>query len=394
MSQHQKHAKLTRPKIGTFGRNEWAILGTPCGQIKEMAFQLTKMLANTYKVAYVDADHQSADAEAAQGRDQQSVLAYGGNMEFTDKITFSRFDYQQSFNDYQIKTLFNEQDLVLVNGNHFEAMHQMVVIDPRKSLEKKLHKLTNVSMFVLQAGVDEVPAYLQAHLSQKARPPIFRIGEMEKIAAFIRMEMGKNVAALHALVLAGGRSRRMKKDKGLLNYHGKAQRAYAYELLQSLGIEQVYMSCRADQLNELSADFATLSDKLEGLGPFGGIASAFQAQPDAAWLVIACDLPFLSEKSLSYLISHRNPSKIATSFQSPVNEFPEPLITIWEPRSYPVLLHFLSMGYSCPRKVLINSDIELLQAPDGEELTNVNRPEEYEAALKKFRLSHSDTKGH
>ena len=90
--------------------------------------------------------------------------------------------------------------------------------------------------------------------------------------------------------------------------------------------------------------------------------------------------PPISRDSLEYLVEHRNPSKLATAFNNPDSSFPEPLITIWEPRSYPVLLHFLSLGYSCPRKVLINSDIELLEAPKPRDLTNVNRPDEYHKA--------------
>ena len=54
--------------------------------------------------------------------------------------------------------------------------------------------------------------------------------------------------------------------------------------------------------------------------------------------------------------------------------FPEPLITIWEPRSYPTLMQFLTQGYSCPRKVLMNSDIQLVVPEFPEELTNVNHP--------------------
>ena len=84
----------------------------------------------------------------------------------------------------------------------------------------------------------------------------------------------------------------------------------------------------------------------------------------------------LDKKTLDYLIQHRDSSKVATAFNSPDNEFPEPLITIWEPRSYPVLLSFLTQGYSCPRKVLINSEVKLVDAPDTRVLTNVNSPED------------------
>jgi molybdopterin-guanine dinucleotide biosynthesis protein A len=54
------------------------------------------------------------------------------------------------------------------------------------------------------------------------------------------------------------------------------------------------------------------------------------------------------------------------------------LITIWEPRSYQVMLNFLAQGYSCPRKVLINSEIELLKVKDVKVLLNVNDAEGYD----------------
>lgn len=64
---------------------------------------------------------------------------------------------------------------------------------------------------------------------------------------------------------------------------------------------------------------------------------------------------------------------MATAFESPFDQMPEPLIALWEPKSYAVLLSFLAQGYSCPRKVLLNSDTLILQAPEPETLTNVNR---------------------
>src|SRR5688572_15044292 len=94
---HQKHTKLERPLLGHFGRTELAILGTPCGNIKRLAFGLTQHLVPKFKVAYVDADHKSADAEAANGPDFNTALAHGAFIEYTDKSTFQRFDYSESF---------------------------------------------------------------------------------------------------------------------------------------------------------------------------------------------------------------------------------------------------------------------------------------------------------
>jgi molybdenum cofactor guanylyltransferase len=178
-------------------------------------------------------------------------------------------------------------------------------------------------------------------------------------------------------VLAGGKSQRMGFDKGTVNWFGKEQRYYMADMLKPLCAE-VFISCREDQGTQISADYKLLTDTFTGLGPYGAILSAFREQPDAAWLVIACDLPLLDLETIQYLIDQRDTSKIATAFNSPDNEFPEPLITVWEPKSYPILLSFLSQGYSCPRKVLINSDVNLLQAPDPNALTNVNTPDELE----------------
>jgi molybdopterin-guanine dinucleotide biosynthesis protein A len=50
------------------------------------------------------------------------------------------------------------------------------------------------------------------------------------------------------------------------------------------------------------------------------------------------------------------------------------------------LLAFLSQGYSCPRKVLINSDITLLQAPDVNALANINTPEDMEKIKRELHI--------
>jgi len=76
-------------------------------------------------------------------------------------------------------------------------------------------------------------------------------------------------------------------------------------------------------------------------------------------------------------------SKVATAFHNPETNFPDPLITIWEPKSYQILLSFLAQGYSCPRKALINSDIKTLTY-DSTILTNVNDPIAFEKIMKQL----------
>ena len=386
---HQKHTKLVRPAYGNFGRYELAILGTPCGNIKELAFAITEKLAANLKVAYVDADHKNVDNEAVQGADTTAALAHGAYLGYTDKITFQRLDYRQPLNEFEQKTFFQKADLTLVNGNHFPAPAQMIVIDPAKPLEKKLDKLTNVKLILLQANVTEVPAFIQAHLPDFNNIPVYDIQDIEQISAFVNQYYLAQIPPLHGLVLAGGKSTRMQQDKGALQYHGLDQRTHVYHLLQAF-CQEVYVSCNAAQVPELEGKLPYLEDQFLNLGPKGGILTALQHNPNAALLAVACDLPLLSSETLQFLVQHRDTTKMATAFYDSEGEFPEPLLTIWEPRSYAALLQFLSLGYSCPRKALINSDVKLLSIPDVAELRNVNDPAAYKQTLQELRVKIPD----
>jgi molybdenum cofactor guanylyltransferase len=351
-------------------------VGTPCSNIKQLAFQLTEHFSKKYKVAYVDADHAAPNAEG-----DSNAVEHGACLEYTDKITFHRFDTKLKFDTFQYRQWFNETDLILVNGNHFEAKRQIVIIDPKKeeSLKKRLHQLNNVQLILLMEGINDIYPFLKEHLPNYAKIPTFQYSENERIIQFLEKELQKSLPPVYGLVLAGGESRRMGQDKGLLEYHGKPQRDYIADLLNNI-CEKTFISARPEQ--QIITSHSLLFDTFLNLGPYGAILSAFQQYPNVAWLVVACDLPLLDELTLQQLLQNRNHSKIATAFQSATEPFPEPLITIWEPKAYPILLQFLAQGYSCPRKVLINSDIELLHAKNAAALRNVNEPEEMEEVMK------------
>lgn len=193
-----------------------------------------------------------------------------------------------------------------------------------------------------------------------------------------------DVPQLNGLVLAGGKSQRMGNPKDKINWHGKEQRYYAADLLAPF-CNEVFISCRQDQLEDFDPNYNALTDTFLNMGPFGGILSALRSQRDTAWLVVACDLPLLDQKSLEFLIENRNTEKAATTYESPFDGLPEPLITIWEPKSYPLLLNFLGSGITCPRKVLINSDTLILKPGNPDSLMNVNTPEDREKAQEILR---------
>jgi len=189
-------------------------------------------------------------------------------------------------------------------------------------------------------------------------------------------------APLYGLVLGGGRSTRMRSDKASLIYHGKPQTEHCLDLL-SVHCAQSFLSCRSDQSDQPGfSGHPQIHDTFFDMGPLGGILSALKAHPRAAFLVVACDLPFLDGPSLAALVAGRDPSRIATTFAGPQNGLPEPLCAIYEPGCYPRALLLREQGISCPRKVILNSSNRILPAPDLRALLNANDPETYRDALK------------
>jgi molybdenum cofactor guanylyltransferase len=188
-------------------------------------------------------------------------------------------------------------------------------------------------------------------------------------------------APLYGLVLAGGRSTRMGRDKAALEYHGRSQLQRAHDLLEKL-VTRAFVSVRPDQTRDpLRARFAQIVDHGDAEGPAAGIRAAQEAHPHAAWLVLACDLPWLDVATLQHLIARRDPARVATAFRSRHDGLPEPLCAIYEPSAATALREFLATGRNCPRKLLINSDTLLLDQPGTKALDNVNTPQELAAAL-------------
>jgi molybdopterin-guanine dinucleotide biosynthesis protein A len=186
------------------------------------------------------------------------------------------------------------------------------------------------------------------------------------------------------LVLAGGLSSRMQRDKAALEYHGKSQLERAVELAAKY-LPEVFVSVRAGQTGDASrARYPLIVDSVPGEGPIVGIRSALAARPQVAWLVLACDLPFLSGAALSQLLAERDPTAAATAFKSTHDGLPEPLCAIWEPRSAAELAAYQAAGGRCPRKFLMRHAAKILEPRDPRALDNVNTPDEYREALRSF----------
>ena len=186
-------------------------------------------------------------------------------------------------------------------------------------------------------------------------------------------------SSISALILSGGQSSRMGEEKRLINYHGKTQERYLFDLLSNY-FSAVYISINQNQTTDLpyiqDLDFGVKS-------PMVGIVSAFNQNPNVAWLVVACDMPFVDEKAIEFLLKYRNLEKFATALENPEEHFPEPLLTIYEPKIFPKLQEAINQGKKSPMKVLQNLEVELLQDFDNQWIMNINTVKE-RASCKEF----------
>lgn len=373
---HQKHPKLERFNSTPWARDAFGLYGAPCSAIKNLAAKLAPLL-DGYATIYVDANHEALDNSDFCNRLAPEFLAEITNEQGQFRLAAGMHDTPFTANDarpdqFDLLGISNKYDLALVNGNHYLAPHNILIWMPERVAKvRKRMKHVETTFLVLGATAEELPEDVLRALPEDC---IFEKDGLDKLNAIIRPVRAKfKPPILFGLALAGGQSTRMGHDKTRISYHGKPQYRYVYDLLKGL-TEHTYISEReAGQFDDIDH---RISDRLLGMGPFGGIVSAFMHEPNAAWLVVATDLPLVDRDMLKELLQQRDPSKVATAFMNSETGFPDPLITLWEPKAYPRLLAAMAKGYSCPRKVLINSDVKIITPPDASKLANVNTPEE------------------
>jgi molybdopterin-guanine dinucleotide biosynthesis protein A len=186
-----------------------------------------------------------------------------------------------------------------------------------------------------------------------------------------------------AFVLAGGRSSRMGRAKGLLPFAGKPLAVHLAQLVEFAGEVPIIIGPRSEYGG---LGFRVIGDDRPNLGPLGGICTALRVATRGWNLIVGCDLPFLTREWLEFLISRAMTS--AADVVIPVNERGyEPLCAMYRQRAHEAIAAALERGV---RKIT-DAFAELTLAPiapaewkafdpRGQLFKNVNTPAEYEQA--------------
>ena len=191
---------------------------------------------------------------------------------------------------------------------------------------------------------------------------------------------------LFGLILAGGRSVRMGRDKAaLIHPDGRSLARRCHDLLREAGCREVVISLRhAQEIPTGLADLPSLriihDPAGESFGPMVGMVTGMSLRPDARWLIIACDLPRLDLATLSHLIDSIGPAENFIAYRSEFDGLPEPLCTLYTPAALAILKQAQADDSRCPRKVLIHQACRLLAPITPRALDNANTPEDWHAS--------------
>lgn len=183
---------------------------------------------------------------------------------------------------------------------------------------------------------------------------------------------------IYGLVLTGGKSKRMQKDKALIEYYGKPHAKYIYEILDKF-CDKTYLSAKKGQWDETSlSDLPKIYDQKEDDGPIYGILNALKTKSDAYWLIVACDLIYFNDQTVQTLLSNIDSTKDVVAFTNKEKGFAEPLCTLYGPDAIYIFEEALKLNIKCPVKALKQAEVNKLEQSEHINLANINTINEYE----------------
>ncbi|MFT4301664.1 MAG: molybdenum cofactor guanylyltransferase [Desulfovibrio sp.] len=175
------------------------------------------------------------------------------------------------------------------------------------------------------------------------------------------MKLSEGRGPVAGVVLAGGLSSRMGKDKALLRLPPLATvaaeesleecsdgslLARAHSLLLSF-LPICLVSCRADAPRQ---GYECVFDAVQGVGPTAGLHAALcraEERGYAAVLALSCDLPFMDASILRRLLAARNEApatSLATAYRERLTGRVQALTAIYEVAALPYFSAALAQG--------------------------------------------------
>ncbi len=181
---------------------------------------------------------------------------------------------------------------------------------------------------------------------------------------------------ISAVLLAGGESRRMSKDKATLLYRGKPLWQLQLDLLRKLEPAEIFVSARTDPAWR-PADVQFVPDEPPSRGPLSGLTATLARIRSSHLLVLAIDMPFMSEEHLRYLCIAIGPGRGVLPM---IGSRAEPLAAIYPVEAYDMFAMAL-LGADFSMQTLTNQLVKIgmlriVRVPENEQrfYRNLNEP--------------------
>lgn len=176
-----------------------------------------------------------------------------------------------------------------------------------------------------------------------------------------------------AILLAGGKSTRMGRDKAELPFQRTTLLEWQVQRLRGLGIEDIMLSGARREL----AGVRVVPDEFPERGPLGGLHACMKAARAPHCLVLSVDVPLVPLPALAELLRvHRESGAEATLLRH--GDKLEPLIGVYQSGLFSRAQAILRGEHAAVRRLLDQADIQTVDWPGGDELfLNCNTPEDY-----------------
>lgn len=187
--------------------------------------------------------------------------------------------------------------------------------------------------------------------------------------------MPANGIPRYGLVLCGGNSSRMGQDKAFIIYHKQPQYAHVEQMLRGL-CDKTFISCNPGQINRIGQGFKTIADHPLYLhaGPLTGLLSAMHQHPEASWLIVGCDYPYLQIDDLAAIAENCSPEVDAVCYRNPVTDIDEPLIAWYNQTCFSKANAAFHQSYHSLRSLLGHMHTVKILPRDALSLRSVDLP--------------------
>tara|TARA_R100001369_G_scaffold36196_1_gene61524 strand:- start:17094 stop:17684 length:591 start_codon:yes stop_codon:yes gene_type:complete len=115
---------------------------------------------------------------------------------------------------------------------------------------------------------------------------------------------------IEVFILAGGKSRRMGSDKGLVNFKGEPMISHIIRVLEKLNMPSSIISTNNEYMK---FGKPVHKDVIPDKGPLGGLFTALEFSNSPMIILLACDMPSINSEALNRLIELATSGKIVVS---------------------------------------------------------------------------------